>query len=108
MAAGPTRTVVAPMWPWPEVAVADDPSVLDLDERPELVRLAEPIRPAKLLEVVELVGRRLVVVGHAHLERDLREAGDGLRRDPGDRRDGRFDPGAGHGVTSSLRTISSR
>jgi hypothetical protein len=76
--------------------VPDDPSVLDVDVRPELVRLAKPIRPAKLLEVLELIGRRLVVVGDAHLERDLREAGDGLRRDPGDRRHGRFDPGAGH------------
>lgn len=80
----------------PEMPVPDDPSVVNFDERPELVRLAKPIRPAKLLEVLQLVGRRLVVVGHAHLEGDLREAGNGLRRDPGDRRDGQFDPGAGH------------
>ena len=40
-----------------EVAVPDDASVLDLDERPELVRLAEPVRSAQLLEVIQVVGR---------------------------------------------------
>ncbi len=36
-----------------EMAGADDAAVLDLDERPQLVRFAEPIRRPELLEVLE-------------------------------------------------------
>ena len=90
--------------PLPQVAVPDDPSILDLDERPKLVGLAEPIGLPKLLEILEVVGRGLVVVGDTHLEGDLREPSDRFRWDPGDRRDGRFDSGAGHRtVTSGAR-----
>jgi hypothetical protein len=74
----------------PKVPGVHDPTVLDLDERPELVRLAEPIRRPELLEVGQGVRRRLVVVGDAQLERDLRRAGDRLGRDPRDRGDGRL------------------
>ena len=77
--------------PLAQVALPDDPSVLDLDERPELVGLAEPVRSAQLFKIVQVVGGWRVVMGDAHLERDLREAGDRFRRDPGDGRDGRFD-----------------
>jgi hypothetical protein len=41
----------------PEVAGVHDPAVVDLDERPQLVRLAEPIGRPELLEVLERVGR---------------------------------------------------
>ena len=68
-----------------QVAVADDPAIFHVDEGSKLVRLPEPIGTAKLLEILDPIGRGLVVVGHTHLERDLREAGDGVRRDPGDR-----------------------
>ena len=63
-----------------EVAAVDDPAVLDLDERPQLVGLAEAVGPAQLLEVArsDLVGWRLVVVGDAELERDLGQAFDGF------------------------------
>ena len=49
----------------PEVAGVDDPAVLDLDVRPQLVGLAEPVGRSERLEVFELVRRRLVVVGDA-------------------------------------------
>ena len=51
-----------------------DPAVLDLDERAQLVRLAEAVARSELLEIDEAIGRRLVVVGDAGLERDLRRA----------------------------------
>ena len=38
-----------------EVAGVHDPAVLDLDERPQLVGLAEPVGRAEVLEVLELV-----------------------------------------------------
>ena len=59
-----------------------DPAVLDLDERAQLVRLAEAVARSELLEIDETIGRRLVVMGDAGLERDLRWARDGLGRDP--------------------------
>ena len=59
-----------------------DPAVLDLDERTQLVRLAEAVARSELLEIDEAIGWRLVVVGDAGLERDLRWPGDCLRRDP--------------------------
>ena len=70
-----------------DVALAEmpgvhDPAVLDLDERAQLVRLAEAVARSELLEIDEAIGRRFVVVGDADLERDLRRPGDGLRRDP--------------------------
>ena len=96
-AAGPTRTVVAPMWPWPRWPAFDDPAVFDLDERPQLVRLAEAVGRPELLEVLEALGRRFVVVGDAQLERDLRRTGDGFGRDPGHGGDGRLETLRGHG-----------
>jgi hypothetical protein len=71
------------------VRVTDDFPVLDLDRGDEMVRLAEPVLGAQTLEVtlLEVVGRRLVVLRDAELERQLRHAFDRVRRDPGDRSD---------------------
>jgi hypothetical protein len=84
----------------PQVPGVDDPAVLDLDERPQLVGLAEAIRRPEVLEVLEDVGRWLVVVGDAQFERDLRRSSDRLRRDPGHRGDGRLEAADGHEITS--------
>ena len=51
-----------------DVALAEmpgvhDPAVVDLDERPQLVGLAEPVARPERLEIVEPVRRRLVVMG---------------------------------------------
>jgi hypothetical protein len=70
------------------VAVERRLAVVELDPRPQFVRLAEGVRLTKRLEVLELVRRRVVVVGDAHLERKLRHARDRFGRNPGDRRDG--------------------
>ena len=106
MAAGPTRTVVAPMCPWPRWPCPTiRPSSTSMNARSSFASRNRSVSP-KLLEIVQVVGRRLVVVGHSHLERDLREAGDRLRGDPGDRRDGRFDSGAGHRTVTSGRAPS--
>ena len=57
----------------------DDPPVLDLDPGSQLVREAKAVGPAQLVEVVDHVGRRLVVVRNPDLERELgREAVDRL------------------------------
>ena len=37
-----------------EMAGVDDPAVLDLDERAQLVRLAEAVARAELLEIIEI------------------------------------------------------
>jgi hypothetical protein len=78
IAAGPRRTVVAPILP--------PPAVFDVDVGAELVGLAEPVGLAELLEIAgaDPVGRRRVVVGDPELERDLGDALDRLGRDPGD------------------------
>src|SRR5207247_8638231 len=68
-----------------EIPLVDDPAVLDVDERPQLVGFPEAIGLAERLEVVDLCRWRLVVVGDAKFEWDLRQALDGLGRDPGDR-----------------------
>ena len=54
-----------------EVAVVHDLAVLHLDERVQLVRLAERVGLGHRLEVVDDLRRRLVVVGDAHRERNL-------------------------------------
>jgi hypothetical protein len=64
------------------VAVVDDLAVLHLDPSAEFVGEAEPVGEPQLLEVLDHVGWGVVVVGHARLERHLRQAGDRLRRDP--------------------------
>ena len=83
-----------------EVTVGLDPAVLDLDVGAQLVRLPEAIGATELLEIHELVRRRVVVVGDPELERDLRRAADRLRGDPRDRGDGRFEALRGQGDTS--------
>ncbi len=79
-----------------EMTGAHDPPVLDLDERAQLVRLAEPVARPEILEAVQPVGRRVIVVGDPELEGDLRRPGDRLRRDPGHRGDGRLETLRGH------------
>ena len=67
----------------PELAVADDLAVLDVDVRTQLVRLAEGVGLDERAEVLDRVRRGIVVVGDAHRERHLRQPFDGLGRDPG-------------------------
>ena len=66
-----------------EVAGVHDAAVLDLDEGAQLVRLAELVARSQLLEIVEVIRRRVVVVGDAELERDLRRSRDRFGGDPG-------------------------
>jgi hypothetical protein len=80
-----------------EVAMSDDPAILDFDECAKLIRLSEPIASTKFLEVVELVRRRLVLMGDAQLEGNLREACDCFRRDPRDGGHRRLVANVGHG-----------
>jgi hypothetical protein len=80
-----------------QVAGVRDPSIFDLDECAELVRLTEAIARPELLEILKPIRRRLVVVGNADLEWDFRRAGDRLRRDPGHRGDGGLEALDGHG-----------
>ena len=78
--------------PAAHVPVALDRAVVaELDEALELVRLAEEVRLAHRVEILDLVGRRIVVVGHAHRERKLGEPLDGLGGNPRDGGNGRLD-----------------
>ena len=72
-------------------ALGDRAVVVDLDPGLELVGLAEEVVLLHRVEVEQPVERRLVVVGDAPLERQLRHALDRLGRDPGDGRDRRLD-----------------
>ena len=83
-----------------EIAVADDPAILDIDERPELVGFAETVGLAQVLEVDEPIRWRLVVVGHTELEGDLRQAFDRLGWDPRHCGDTRLVSRSGHGRAS--------
>jgi len=67
--------------------VADDATVVDLDPRREPVGEAEPTFALQLVEVLDQVGRRRVVVGDAGLEGHLGQAADGFGGDPGQGRD---------------------
>ena len=66
------------MTPPPRVAVADDLAVLDLDPGPQVVGEAEPVRRPQVVERrivgTDVVGRREVVVGDAHLRAELGHA----------------------------------
>ena len=73
------------------VAVVDDRAALDFYPRAQTVREAEPVGRAQALEVVDHVGRRVVVVRDSHLERQLRHARHSFRRDPRDGRHRRLD-----------------
>jgi hypothetical protein len=64
------------------VTVVDDAPVLDLHPRPKVVREPKGARGMEPLEVVDDVGRRLVVVADPKLEGELGDAFDRLRRDP--------------------------
>jgi hypothetical protein len=82
-----------------------DSATVDLDERTELVRLAEAVARAELVEIRQSIGRWLVVVRDADLERNLRRAGDRLRWDPRNRGDGGLE--ALHGQRTHLVEIMS-
>src|SRR5919108_1318249 len=73
------------------LSVADDPAVLYVDPRSELVREPEAIGGAERLQIVEDVRRWLVMVSHPQGEGHLQHALDRLRRDPGNRGDRRLD-----------------
>ena len=64
----------------PGIALSHDPPVLDLDPRPQLIRLAKAIGVAQRVEITwrEHLGRRLVVVADPDLERQLRQSRDRL------------------------------
>ena len=72
-------------------AVCDRALATELDERPQLVGLAERVRLPQRVEILDHARRRVVVVGDANRERELRQALDGLRWDPRDCSEGRFD-----------------
>ena len=72
-------------------AICDVALVAELDERPQLVGLAERVCLPQRVEILDHARRRVVVVGDADREREFRQALDGLRRDPRDCGDGRFD-----------------
>src|SRR5262245_44459096 len=74
-----------------QVAGVHDAPVLDLDERTQLVGLAETVARAEIVETIDPIRRRFVVVGDPELERDLRWAGDRLRWDPRDGDHRRFE-----------------
>ena len=74
------------------MTVVDDLVVLDLDPRFQLVRLTEEVGAVHRLEVVDPVRGRIVVVGDAERERQLRQPFDRLGRNPGNGSDGRVDP----------------
>src|SRR2546421_2742705 len=74
------------------IAVAGWPAVVvELGPRAQLICLSEGVRLSQRVEVLHFVRWRIVVVGHAHLERQLRHARDHLGRNPGDRRYGLLD-----------------
>ena len=79
-----------------EVPVAGDPPVgVDLDEGPQLVGEPDGAGGEQAVEVLQPVGRRQVVVGHAQLEGQLHHPFDRLPRDPRHRGHRGLDPHAG-------------
>ena len=78
-----------------EVPVPGDPAVaVDLDEGPQLVGEPDGAGAEQALQVVQPVGRRQVVVGHAQLEGQLHHPLDGLPGDPRHRGHRGLDPHA--------------
>ena len=73
------------------LAVGDDLAAVDLDEALELVGQPDPPGGQQRLQVVELVGRRIVVLGGAHVEVEPLAPLDAVQRDPGDGGDGGLD-----------------
>src|SRR4029077_15279585 len=71
-------------------ALGDRAVIVELDPGLQLVGLAEEIVLLHRAEVEQPAVRRLVVVGDAPLERQLRHAFDRLGPGPGDRGDGRL------------------
>ena len=71
-----------------QVTVIGDAAVFYVDVGPQLVGEPEAVVLAHLVEVVEHVGKRLVVVGCAHLEGELGHPLDRLGGDPRDGDDG--------------------
>lgn len=69
------------------VAAVDNAAVLHFDPRLEPVGEAEAVGEPQVVDVVEDVGLRRVLVAHAHFERELGHPLNGFGRDPGDRRD---------------------
>jgi hypothetical protein len=94
MAANPTWAASAasradPTRPWPDWPRGDDAAVADLDEPRWLARDPPAVQQGR--EVVEVVGRRVVVLGRAHMEREPLAPLDAARGDPGDGGDGGLD-----------------
>src|SRR5262245_29632292 len=88
--------------PSARISSSDDPAILHVDPRGEMVCEPEHSGAAHLLEVVDLVGRWFVVVGEPHLERSSQyQPGHRFRRDPGDARHGRFHPHRSRSVLDS-------
>ena len=79
-------------------AIVDDPTAVDLDPALELVGLSEAIGIPQLVEIVEHLGWRLVVMGDRDPDRELWQPVERSERQPGNRGDGRFD--AHHAVAA--------
>ena len=73
------------------LAVGDDAAVVDLDVGPELVGQPDPAGGQQPGEVVEVAGRRVVVLGRAHVEMEPLAPFDAVQGDPGDGGDGGLD-----------------
>ena len=73
------------------LAGGDDGAVADLDEGPELVGQPDPPGGQQRRQVVELVGRRVVVLGGADVESEPLATLDAVQGDPGDGGDGGLD-----------------
>jgi hypothetical protein len=63
--------------------VDDAPGPVDLDRDGQPIRESEAIGVAQRLQVVDRVGRRLIVVGDARVEGQASHPFDGLGGDPG-------------------------
>jgi hypothetical protein len=64
--------------------VSGDLAVFHLDPGAQVVGEPGALRADHQVEVAQLVGRRIVVVRHPELERELGRTGDGRGRDPRD------------------------
>jgi hypothetical protein len=86
------------------LAGGDDAATVDLDEADELVGQPDPPAGQQRRQVVEVVGRRVVVLGGAHVEVQPLAPFDAVQGDPGDGGDGGLDT---HGSPRSYLTAIS-
>jgi len=86
----------------PEVTAPGHPAVLDVHPRRQDIGEAEPIGHPQVLEVLDVVGRRLVVVGESGIEGHAGSSAYGLGGDP--RQGGHGALGSHAAMVSLMRT----